>query len=127
MLHFSVCNFTSDSDSLFSDDTCPPEIYLVSGHSTCHVSDLPTTVSAKKLAEIHHQGYGQTLVDLSWYQVRNSCILILRKKSCDRCYIFVNIVVICFIGKITYTRKLYFLHFYLNTGNCQYTICSTHI
>ena len=73
-----LCNFTTNSDSLLTDDTCPPEIYLVSGHSTCHVSDLPATVSAKKLAEIHTEGYGQTLVDLTWDDVSSSCVLIVR-------------------------------------------------
>ena len=73
-----VCNFTTNSDSLLSDPTCPPEIYLVSGHTTCHVSSLPATVTAKKLAEIHVTGAGHVLVDVTWPELDNTCLLIVR-------------------------------------------------
>ena len=56
---------------------------VVSRHSTCHVSSLPETVSARKLAEIHVAGYGEVLVDVTWTDLENSCILIIRKKSCS--------------------------------------------
>ena len=78
-----VCNFTTSDTSLISSSDCDPEIYLVSGHSTCHVSSLPETVSARKLAEIHVAGYGEVLVDVTWTDLENSCILIIRKKSCS--------------------------------------------
>ena len=76
-----MCNFTSSSTSLLSDSGCLPEIYLVSGHSSC--SSLPETVTAKKLAEIHQTGEGQTLVDVSWSQLTTTCVIIARKNSCD--------------------------------------------
>jgi len=78
-----VCNFTTSDTSLISSSDCDPEIYLVSGHSTCHVSSLPDTVSARKLAEIHVAGYGEVLVDVTWSEVANTCILIVRKTSCS--------------------------------------------
>ena len=76
-----VCNFSSSVSSLLSDPGCLPEIYLVSGHSSC--SSLPQSVTAKKLAEIHQTGAGQTLVDLSWSELTDTCVIIVRKKSCD--------------------------------------------
>ena len=71
-----VCNFSSSRSSLLSDSGCLPEIYLVSGHNSC--SDLPQTVTAKKLAEIHQTGAGQTLVDLSWSELTNTCVIIVK-------------------------------------------------
>ena len=76
-----MCNFSSSVSSLLSDPGCLPEIYLVSGHSSC--SSLPQSVTAKKLAEIHQTGAGQTLVDLSWSELTDTCVIIVRKKSCD--------------------------------------------
>ena len=39
-----LCNFSTPSSSpLFSFDSCVPEIYLVSGQSSCSVSSLPDT------------------------------------------------------------------------------------
>ena len=76
-----MCNFTSSSDSLLSDSGCLPEIYLVSGHTTC--SSLPQTVTAKKLAEIHQTGEGQTIIDISWSDLTDSCVIIARRNSCD--------------------------------------------
>jgi len=76
-----VCNFSSSLSSLLSDSGCLPEIYLVSGHNSC--SDLPQTVTAKKLAEIHQTGAGQTLVDLSWSELTNTCVIIVKKVDCS--------------------------------------------
>ena len=71
-----VCNFSSSSWSSVSSGGCVPEIYLVSGHSSC--SSLPQTVTAKKLAEIHQTGAGQTLVDISWPQLTSTCVIIVK-------------------------------------------------
>merc|ERR1712241_1478553 len=76
-----VCNFTSSSSSLLSDSGCLPEIYLVSGRTSC--SSLPQTVTAKKLAEIHQTGAGQTLVDVSWSELTDTCVIIVKKTDCD--------------------------------------------
>ena len=75
-----VCNFSSSCWSSLSRGGCVPEIYLVSGHSSC--SSLPQTVTAKKLAEIHQTGAGQTLVDISWPQLTSTCVIIVRRTSC---------------------------------------------
>ena len=86
MLMFQVCNFTTSDPSLVSAPSaeCVPEIWLVSGHSDCSLSQLPDTVRARRLAEIHSQGPGQSLVDLSWEEVTNTCVLIVRKKECEK-------------------------------------------
>ena len=75
-----VCNYSSPARA-----ACPPSIYLVSGHASCSPAQLPDTVAAKQLAEIHSQGYGETLVPLSWDQVTNTrtCVLIVRNTECD--------------------------------------------
>ena len=80
-----VCNFTTSEPGLVSAPSagCVPEIWLVSGHSDCSLSQLPDTVRARRLAEIHSQGPGQSLVDLSWEEVTNTCVLIVRKKECE--------------------------------------------
>ena len=81
-----VCNFTTSVPSLLSasgEAGCAPSIWLVSGHSDCSLSLLPDTVRARRLAEIHSQGPGQSLVDLSWEEVTNTCVLILRKTECE--------------------------------------------
>ena len=52
----------------------------MSGHTSC--SSLPETVTAKKLAEIHQTGEGQTLLDISWSQLTATCVIIVRKNSC---------------------------------------------
>ena len=79
-----VCNFTTSDPGLVSTEPgCVPEIWLVSGHSDCSLSQLPDTVRARRLAEIHSQGPGQSLVDLSWDEVTNTCVLIVRKIECD--------------------------------------------
>ena len=52
----------------------------MSGHTSC--SSLPQTVTAKKLAEIHQTGEGQTLLDISWSQLTSTCVIIVRKNSC---------------------------------------------
>ena len=81
---FEVCNFTTSDPGLVSTEPgCVPEIWLVSGHSDCSLSQLPDTVRARRLAEIHSQGPGQSLVDLSWDEVTNTCVLIVRKIECD--------------------------------------------
>ena len=74
-----VCNYSSPARA-----ACPPSIYLVSGHASCSPAQLPDTVAAKQLAEIHSQGYGETLVPLSWDQVTNTrtCLLIVRNTEC---------------------------------------------
>ena len=79
-----VCNFTTSDPGLVSTEPgCVPEIWLVSGHSDCSLSQLPDTVRARRLAEIHSQGPGQSLVDLSWDEVANTCVLIVRKIECE--------------------------------------------
>ena len=78
-----VCNFTTSVTSLLSSAGCVPSIWLVSGHSDCSLSQLPDEVRARRLAEIHSQGPGQSLVDLSWEEVTNTCVLILRKTECE--------------------------------------------
>ena len=85
MLMLQVCNFTTSEPGLVSAPSagCVPEIWLVSGHSDCSLSQLPDTVRARRLAEIHSQGPGQSLVDLSWEEVTNTCVLIVRKKECE--------------------------------------------
>ena len=74
------CNFSTSSPSLLTSDDCDPEIYLVSGHSSCAVSALPGTVSARKLAEIHQTGFAETMINVDYEEVdwRNTCILIVR-------------------------------------------------
>ena len=62
---------------------CVPEIWLVSGHSDCRLSSLPDTVRARRLAEIHSQGPGMSLVDLAWEEITNTCVLIVRKRECE--------------------------------------------
>ena len=76
-----MCNFSSSSAGLLSDSGCLPEIYLVSGRTTC--SSLPETVSATKLAEIHQAGSGESLLDISWSELSNTCVLIVRRTSCS--------------------------------------------
>lgn len=75
----TVCNYSSPARA-----ACPPSIYLVSGHASCSPAQLPDTVAAKQLAEIHSQGYGETLVPLSWDQVTatRTCVLIVRNTDC---------------------------------------------
>ena len=53
----------------------------MSGHSSC--SSLPETVTAKKLAEIHQTGEGQTLLDISWSELTFTCVIIVRRNTCD--------------------------------------------
>ena len=86
MFMCQVCNFTTSVPSVLSapgEAGCAPSIWLVSGHSDCSLSLLPDTVRARRLAEIHSQGPGQSLVDLSWEEVTNTCVLILRKTECE--------------------------------------------
>ena len=79
-----VCNFTTSEAGLVGAgvEGCVPEIWLVSGHSDCRLSSLPDTVRARRLAEIHSQGPGQSLVDLAWEEITNTCVLIVRKREC---------------------------------------------
>ena len=80
-----LCNFSTPSSSpLFSFDSCVPEIYLVSGQSSCSVSSLPASVSAQKLAEIHQTGYGESLINISWEILDKTCILIVTRRECSQ-------------------------------------------
>ena len=43
----------------------------------------PGYARARRLAEIHSQGPGQSLVDLAWEEITNTCVLIVRKRECE--------------------------------------------
>ena len=74
-----LCNFSSLG---VNSDSCNPEIYLVSGSSTCQNLPSSRTVTAKKLAEVEQQGYGETMVDISWTEQQDKCIMIVSKDDC---------------------------------------------
>ena len=75
-----VCDFSSTDESMFSDKSCVPSIYIVFGHSSC--ASLPSEVNAKKLADIEKSGQGEVLVEASWGELPGKCVLILREASC---------------------------------------------
>merc|ERR1711892_722562 len=76
-----VCDFSSSDENVFSDQGCPPSIYLVAGHTSCQ--SLPSEVSAKKLADINKSGLGEDLVDATWSELPGKCILVIKKTECD--------------------------------------------
>merc|ERR1712106_280661 len=49
-----VCDVSSENSDMFSEDNCVPQLYLVSGVSSCN--SLPAEFSAKKLADVHGEG-----------------------------------------------------------------------
>ena len=75
-----ICEVSTNKNSLFSDSSCVPEVYLVAGHSVC--SGLPDVVSAKKLVEITAGGQAEVKIDASWEELPGKCVLVLQKSSC---------------------------------------------
>lgn len=71
---------STNKNSLFSDSSCVPEVYLVAGHSVC--SGLPDVVSAKKLVEITADGQAEVQIDATWEELPGKCVLVLQKSSC---------------------------------------------
>jgi len=76
-----VCDFSSSDENVFSDQGCPPSIYLVAGHASCQ--SLPSEVSAKKLTDINKSGPDEVLVDATWSELPGKCILVIKKTECD--------------------------------------------
>lgn len=73
-----VCSFISTNNSLFQDSSRLPTIYLVRGYTTC--ANLPNVVQARKLGEIVHSGnVTRQMSGLTWEQLQNNCILLVRK------------------------------------------------
>ena len=66
---------------MFSDQSCLPEIYLVADLNTC--TDIPEEASVKKLAEVHEQGFGETIVDTDWSELPGKCLFIVKKNECE--------------------------------------------
>ena len=59
---------------------CPPQIHLVSGHSSC--TSLPNTVNSKKLADIDSDGEGDVVVDAEYSELPGKCIIVLQPNTC---------------------------------------------
>ena len=75
-----ICEVSTNKNSLFSDSSCVPEVYLVAGHSVC--SGLPDVVSAKKLVDITAGGQAEVQIDATWEELPGKCVLVLQKSSC---------------------------------------------
>merc|ERR1711971_1161266 len=69
-----------EQGSLFRDDECVPEIYLVSGHTECR--NLPESVSGKRLVTIHGLGEGSATVGAIWSELSGSCLAMLLRREC---------------------------------------------
>merc|ERR1711971_608624 len=69
-----------EQGSLFRDDECVPEIYLVSGHTECR--NLPESVSGKRLGTIHGTGEGSATVGAIWSELSGSCLAMLLRREC---------------------------------------------
>jgi len=71
---------SEEEGSLFRDDECVPEIYLVSGHTECR--NLPESVSGKRLVTIHGTGEGSATVGAIWSELSGSCLAMLLRREC---------------------------------------------
>eukprot|EP00090_Calanus_glacialis_P016218 TRINITY_DN25438_c0_g1_i1.p1 TRINITY_DN25438_c0_g1~~TRINITY_DN25438_c0_g1_i1.p1 ORF type:complete len:303 (-),score=79.20 TRINITY_DN25438_c0_g1_i1:322-1119(-) len=76
-----VCDVSTDNSELFAKSNCVPEIYMVSGVSSC--SSLPAEFSAKKLADVHGEGLGELFVDATWAELPGKCLVMLKPTTCE--------------------------------------------
>jgi len=75
-----VCQVSTDNSDLFEDSECVPQIYMVTGVSSC--SSFPDEISAKKLADVHGAGNAEVVVDATWSELPGKCLVMLKPTTC---------------------------------------------
>merc|ERR1719234_854970 len=77
-----VCQISeTGSEELFKSEDCKPSIYLVADHENC--VGLSGNVTAQKLAHVDEAGEGEAEVEVTWNDLKGSCMIMLRPRSCD--------------------------------------------
>lgn len=77
-----VCQISeTGSEELFKSEDCKPSIYIIAENESC--VGLSGNVTAQKLAHVDKAGEGESEVEVTWNDLKGSCMVFLRPRSCD--------------------------------------------